>query len=325
MDNIKLSQANNFVQNVSDLTESLRSNNIPANRIFDTIMVQMKELDEAIHERKGNRPTVEDIEKLEERMEVLASLADVYLTTVNENDAEKENSQSQIETVKRTKEFVDEYEGSIKRYKSILQRNEEVAGEEKDSIAYNKISSITERADFMTELIKKGSESAVSSLKMIEEYADKDEKDLTEQDKKTIRYGMASASMAERILQGGDEVQNLRTHVRRSGEYENLISMVAESSEFKDLTKPICNPKGVEVFLKDENSGRKLWQKFEGKVRNNREKQNTKTLGTKRTKDRKKELKQDKDELKREKELKKEQEKKKELKKEMKKSQGPHM
>ena len=101
--------------------------------------------------------------------------------------------------------------------------------------------------------------------------------------------------------------------------------MVAESSEFKDLTKPICNPKGVEVFLKDENSGRKLWQKFEGKVRNNREKQNTKTLGTKRTKDRKKELKQDKDELKREKELKKEQEKKKELKKEMKKSQGPHM
>ncbi|MBR4582063.1 MAG: hypothetical protein IKO32_12600, partial [Lachnospiraceae bacterium] len=299
MDNIKLSQANNFVQNVSDLTESLRSNNIPANRIFDTIMVQMKELDEAIHERKGNRPTVEDIEKLEERMEVLASLADVYLTTVNENDAEKENSQSQIETVKRTKEFVDEYEGSIKRYKSILQRNEEVAGEEKDSIAYNKISSITERADFMTELIKKGSESAVSSLKMIEEYADKDEKDLTEQDKKTIRYGMASASMAERILQGGDEVQNLRTHVRRSGEYENLISMVAESSEFKDLTKPICNPKGVEVFLKDENSGRKLWQKFEGKVRNNREKQNTKTLGTKRTKDRKKELKQDKDELKR--------------------------
>lgn len=324
MDNTKLSQANNFVQNVSDLTESLRSNNIPANRIFDTIMVQMKELDEKNHERKGNRPTVEDIEKLEERMEVLASLADVYLTTVNENNAEKENIQSQIETVKRTKEFVDEYEGSIKRYKSILQRNEEVAGEEKDSIAYNKLSSITERAVFMTELIKKGSESAVSSLKMMEEYADKDEKDLTEQDKKTIRYGMASASMVERILQGGDEIQNLRTHVRRNGEYENLISMVAESKEFKDLTAPICNPKGVEVFLKDENSGKKLWQKFEGKVRTNRENEKTKELGTKKTKERKKELKQDK-ELKQEKELKKEQEKKKELKKEMKKPQGPHM
>ena len=71
---------------------------------------------------------------------------------------------------------------------------------------------------------------------------------------------MASASMVERLLLGGEEVQNLRTHVRREGEYENLVSMVAESKEFKELTDVICTPKGVEVFLKDENSGKKLWK-----------------------------------------------------------------
>ncbi len=280
MDNKKLSQANNFVQNVSELTESLKSNNIPANRIFDTIIVQMKELDDAIHERRGMRPSVEDIERLQEKMEILDSLADVYLNTVREAGVQGEQAENQLDTVKRTKDFVNEYRDTITRYKSVLERNEEVAGDDKDSIAYDKLTSITERSNFVSELIQKGSESAVTSIKMMEGLSEKRERDLTEQDKKTIRYGMASASMVERLLLGGEEVQNLRTYVRRNGEYENLVSMVAESKEFKELTNPICNPKGVEVFLKDENSGKKLWNKFEGKVRENHQAASEKELGT---------------------------------------------
>ena len=280
MDNTRLSQTNNFIQNVSELAETLKNNNIPANRIFDTIVDQMNELNNTIHEHRGKKPEVEDIEALEEKMEVLASLTEVYLATVRENSADKEASATQIETVKKTKEFVNEYQDSIKRYKSVLERNEEVAGKDKDSIAYNKLSSITERADFVSNLIHKGADSAVTSLKMMEDYADKKDRELTETDKKTIRYGMASASMVERLLLGGEEVQNLRTHVRREGEYENLVSMVAESKEFKELTDVICTPKGVEVFLKDENSGKKLWREFEGRVREKRQPETEKTLGT---------------------------------------------
>jgi hypothetical protein len=280
MDNSRLSQTNNFVQNVSELAETLKNNNIPANRIFDTIVDQMNDLNNTVHDRRGKKPEIEDIELLEEKMDVLASLTEVYLATVRENSNEKEASASQIETVKKTREFVNEYQDSIKRYKSILERNEEVAGKDKDSLAYNKISSITERADFVSNLIHKGADSAVTSLKMMEDYAEGDEHQLSEADKKTIRYGMASASMVERLLMGGEEVQNLRTHVRREGEYENLVSMVAESKEFKELTDVILNSKGVEVFLKDENSGKKLWNKFEGKVRENRTTEAEKSLGT---------------------------------------------
>lgn len=281
MDSNKLRTANSFVENVSEITEILKINNIPANRIFDTIMTQMKDLQDQIQEKKGSRASISDLEEIEEKMEVLESLSDVYLEGVGKNKEYQSKAENQIDAVKRTKKFVLDYKESISRYKGIMKRNEEKIGKETDSLAYDKLASLTERADFMESILKKSTESAVTSLKMMESLVQDKKNMFTEQEKNTIRYGLASNAIAERVLLGGEEIQDLRTRVRREGEFEKMVTMVAESKSFQSLTEENLSPDGVRDFLKEPESGKKLWKEFEKKVRENQKDGKTRELSGK--------------------------------------------
>ena len=325
MDNTRLSQTNNFLQSVSDITESLRMNNIPANRIFDTIMTQMSELEEQINAKRGKRASVSDIEEIEEKMEILETLSDVYLKQIQDNYDYRKKATKQIDAVEKTLEFVEDYKDSIQRYKGILKRNEKDLGNEEEAPAFEKIASLIERTDFVQNLIKKSSESAVTSLKMMQDLLENGKTPYTEEEKNSLRYGMASVAIAERVLLGGEEIQDLRTRIRRAGEFEKMVSTVAESKSFVTVTEDKLNPEGIRKFLKEADSGKKLWKSFERKAKENQKGGKTKELSGKapaKTNGKKLEKKMKPlDELKAEKkELKKEQEKKKqkEMKKEIK-------
>ena len=253
-------KAQNAEGRLEDLVKDLKEARMPANRIYDAIVMQVEKFQQEFSIYKDLPLGKEELKSFSERFATVSKLGEIYLKGKENTSGMSPEEKKQVEMVQRSKEVL--------RGQIIDAQKMSVTSELEDKAA---------KMQEYSEALRTSSVTAMVSLRDMEDICKQKEQELEknpsgrvtfdDREKAVIKEGMASVMLYAKIMNAENGQNFYETFIKPQHDYQKAVKSVAASPEFGKAAENSMNPKGLRQFLSEKSSPAKLWNGFESNLR----------------------------------------------------------
>lgn len=238
----------------------LKDARVPANRIYDAIVVQVEKFQQDFSIYKDLPLGKEEVKSFSERFATVAKLGEIYLKGKEGASGMSPEEKKQVEMVQRSKDVL----------------REQIVNAQKRSV----VSEFEDKAAKMQEYsdaLRTSSVTAMVSLRDMEDICKQKEQELEknpsarvsfdEREKSVIKEGLAAVMLYAKVMNAESGQSFYETFIKPQHDYQKAVKSVASSPEFQKASESSMNPKGLRQFLSEKTSPAKLWNGFESNLR----------------------------------------------------------